>query len=120
MYERARLQLSEIDLLTEEQRNGYLSSLEKVVACLKECEKLSNERNELQEALKNTLEQYELLLRKKEESEKELADVSVVMKQSREELEVCKEKVPPEFNVGKDHVSACFLNDSLNGKKNQD
>lgn len=93
LYERARLQLSEIDLLTEEQRNGYLSSLEKVVACLKECEKLSNERNELQEALKNTLEQYELLLRKKEESEKELADVSVVMKQSREELEVCKEKV---------------------------
>ena len=35
-------------------------------------------------------------------------------------MEVCKEKVPPEFNVGKDHVSACFLNDSLNGKKNQD
>lgn len=31
-------------------------------------------------------------------------------------MEICTEKVPPEYTAGQNHVSACFLNDSFNRK----
>ncbi len=35
-------------------------------------------------------------------------------------MDICQIKVPPEFNVGENHFSACFLNDSLNRKSDKD
>lgn len=35
-------------------------------------------------------------------------------------MNICQTEVPPEFAVGENHFSACFLNDSLNSKSDKD